>query len=284
MRNRKNIALALALTLCSVAAQAQTYTPPAFTPATPVAIGNTTPNTGAFTSLSAVNGSVNATSAGGVALKVTGVGGQFAQVNYGGASSSGSGLDVQGTFTGTGTTNLVRFMDTGNTNGVNLLMVGNGSTTINKYLRVQSGVFQIINSTYSSTILSLTDAGVLKSPAILANSPTAGALGYATGSAVGAAVTQTVSRATGVTINNPTGTITLVSAAGSATPATFTVTNSTVAATDTVILSVQSSTNTYMTSVTKVSAGSFNVTFYTTGGTAVDAPLINFAIIKGANN
>jgi hypothetical protein len=78
-------------------------------------------------------------------------------------------------------------------------------------------------------------------------------LGYGTGA--GGAVTQITSRATGVTLNTVSGDITLFSAAGSATAASFT-----------------------------VSAGSFIVTFYTTGGTAVDAPVFHFSIVKGANS
>lgn len=107
-----------------------------------------------------------------------------------------------------------------------------------------------------------------------------GGLGYGAGS--GGTVTQATSRTTGVTINKPTGAITMFSAAGSATAATFTVTNSKVDATDTVVISQKSGTNLYVTAVTAVAAGSFNVTFYTTGGTATDAPVFNFAVIKGA--
>ena len=107
-----------------------------------------------------------------------------------------------------------------------------------------------------------------------------GGLGYGTGA--GGTVTQATSRTTDVTLNKPTGAITLFTAAGSATAATFTVTNSIVAATDTIVLSVKSGTNVYLTAVTAVAAGSFNITFWTTGGTASDAPVINFAVIKGA--
>ena len=107
-----------------------------------------------------------------------------------------------------------------------------------------------------------------------------GLVGYVTGE--GSAVTQATSRTTGVTINTLTGAITMFSAAGSATAATFTVTNSNVAATDTVVLNQKSGTNLYIFSVTSVSAGAFNITFYTTGGTATDAPVINFNVIKGA--
>jgi hypothetical protein len=105
-----------------------------------------------------------------------------------------------------------------------------------------------------------------------------GGLGYGTGS--GGAQTQLTSRTTGVTLSKTNGAITMFSAAGSATAATFTVTNTTVAATDVVHVSVKSSTNVYLVFVTATAAGSFNITFQTTGGTAVDAPVINFAVIK----
>ena len=111
---------------------------------------------------------------------------------------------------------------------------------------------------------------------------TAAGLGYSTGS--GGTVTQATSRTTGVTLNKPTGAITMFSDLGSAVAATFTVTNSLVAATDTILLSQQSGTNLYVLLVTAVAAGSFNITFYTTGGVTSDTPVINFTIIKGATS
>jgi hypothetical protein len=104
-------------------------------------------------------------------------------------------------------------------------------------------------------------------------------LGYGTGA--GGTVTQATSRTTGVTLSKPTGAITMFSAAGSTTAATFTVTNTVIAATDVIILNQKSGTNLYDLMVTAVAAGSFNITFRTTGGTATDAPVINFAIIRG---
>jgi hypothetical protein len=109
-----------------------------------------------------------------------------------------------------------------------------------------------------------------------------GALGYGTGA--GGTVTQATSRTTGVTLNKPCGSITMFSAAGSTTAASFTVTNSLVAATDTVVLSVRSGTNKYRADVTAIGAGSFEITFATTGGTSTDAPVINFTVIKGATS
>ena len=111
-----------------------------------------------------------------------------------------------------------------------------------------------------------------------------GTLGFGLGSGAGGAVTQITSRTTGVTLNNSTGAITLFSAAGSTTAATFTVTNSQVAVNDVITLNQQTGTNLYVLLVTKVLAGSFNITLYTTGGTTTEAPIINFAVIKGSAN
>jgi hypothetical protein len=106
------------------------------------------------------------------------------------------------------------------------------------------------------------------------------AFGYTTGG--GGTVTQGTSRTTGVTLDKPSGAITLFSAAGSSTAATFTVTNSTVAATDVIILNQKSGTDLYDLMVTAVAAGSFNITFRTTGGATTETPVFNFAVIKGA--
>jgi hypothetical protein len=103
-------------------------------------------------------------------------------------------------------------------------------------------------------------------------------IGYGSG---GSAVTQATSRTTGVTINAYSGAITLVSAAGSATAASFTVTNNKIAATDVVVLSQKSGTDLYNLEVTAVAAGSFRITFFTTGGTTTEQPVINFAIVRG---
>jgi len=123
----------------------------------------------------------------------------------------------------------------------------------------------------AATGTSLTATGTIVSTG------TAG-VGYATGA--GGTITQITSRTTGVTLNKTTGAITLFSAAGSATAATFTVTNSTVAATDVIILNQKSGTDLYDLMVTAVAAGSFNITFRTTGGTTTETPVFNFAVIK----
>lgn len=106
-------------------------------------------------------------------------------------------------------------------------------------------------------------------------------IGYATGA--GGTVTQATSRTTGVTLNTVTGAITLVSAAGSATWQTFTVTNSAVAATDTVIVDQVSGTDLNMIAVTNIAAGSFKISFATTGGTTTEQPVFRFTVIKSVS-
>lgn len=108
------------------------------------------------------------------------------------------------------------------------------------------------------------------------------AVGYGVGA--GATVTQITSRTTGVTINALCGAITLVSAAGSSSWQSFTVTNNKVAATDTVIVNQKSGTDLYRTHVTAVAAGSFRITFATTAGTTTEQPVFNFAVIKAVTS
>ena len=116
--------------------------------------------------------------------------------------------------------------------------------------------------------------------AAVTSSGTAG-VGYATGA--GGTVTQATSRTTGVTLNKTAGAITMFSAAGTTTAATFAVTNSTVAATDVIILNQKSGTDLYDLMVTAVAAGSFNISFRTTGGTTTETPVFNFAVIKAVS-
>lgn len=109
-------------------------------------------------------------------------------------------------------------------------------------------------------------------------------VGYATGA--GGTVTQATSRTTGVTLNTVSGAITMFTAAASATPATFTVTNSAVAATDTISLNVSSganASNAYIFTISAVAAGSFNVTFWSASGTNSDTPVLHFNVIKGVS-
>jgi hypothetical protein len=49
-----------------------------------------------------------------------------------------------------------------------------------------------------------------------------------------------------------------------------------------IVLSQKSGTDKYILLVTNVAAGSFQITFATTGGTTTEQPVFNFALIKGA--
>lgn len=106
--------------------------------------------------------------------------------------------------------------------------------------------------------------------------------GFGYGDGAGGTVTQATSRTTGVTLNEPSGRITLVSAAGTTAWTSFTVTNSSVATTDTIIVNQRTGTDLYEIHVTAVSAGSFRISFRTTGGTTTEQPTFNFAVIKGS--
>jgi hypothetical protein len=112
-------------------------------------------------------------------------------------------------------------------------------------------------------------------------SSSAGTIGFIAATGAGGAVTQLTSRTTGVTLSTPTGQITLFAAAGTTTPATFTVTNTVVAATDVIALSQTGGSNQYIAFAT-AAAGSFNITFYAMVGTASDSPIFNFVVLKGA--
>mgnify|MGYP001559151382 CR=1 FL=1 len=129
--------------------------------------------------------------------------------------------------------------------------------------------------TLTGTDLSLSNGNIVANGDILS---VGGGVGYG----VGDAVTQGTSRTQGVTINAPSGAITLFSAAGSATPRSFTVTNSIVAATDTIIVNQKSGTDLYEIFITAVADGSFRITSFTTGGTTTETPVFNFNVIKGS--
>jgi hypothetical protein len=91
-------------------------------------------------------------------LTVAGSNGNFGITINGANGNLGGALQLNGNFTGAGTISLMSMADPNNSSGVNIQMVGNGSVTPTKYLRVQAGNFQIMSSGYSA-IFGLTDAG-----------------------------------------------------------------------------------------------------------------------------
>lgn len=136
-------------------------------------------------------------------------------------------------------------------------------------------------TTKSGTTTRTLNVNVTNDGKLLNNNATGG-IGYGVGA--GGVVTQASSRATGVTLNTVSGAITLVSASGSTTPTTFTVTDSAVAALDTVVVSQTSGTDLYIILVTNVAAGSFKITCYTTGGTTSEQPVFHFNVFRGVSS
>ncbi|TGQ11236.1 hypothetical protein EN858_15045 [Mesorhizobium sp. M4B.F.Ca.ET.215.01.1.1] len=200
--------------------------------------------------------------------------------NYVHTIASNPGAAVQLVAAG-GDTNINLMLGAKGTGGVmppsnDAFALGSATVSWSDLFLASGGVINWNNGNYTVTHTS----GVLTfSGSVLSAGATSG-IGYATGA--GGTVTQGTSRTTGVTLNKVSGAITMFTAAGSATPASFTVTNSAVAATDTIILNIKSgATNTYFYFVTTVAAGSFVITFWTTGGTSSDTPVINFNVIKG---
>lgn len=162
--------------------------------------------------------------------------------------------------------------------GADVLPIVQASTTTTKQLSITN---LFTSPTLVTPAIGVATGTSLAATGAITSSGTAG-IGYATGA--GGTVTQLTSRTTGVTLNKTTGSITLFSAAGSATAATFTVSNSTVAANDVIILNQRSGTDLYDLMVTAITAGSFNITFRTTGGSTTETPTFNFAVIKGASS
>lgn len=110
---------------------------------------------------------------------------------------------------------------------------------------------------------------------------TAAGLGY--GSGAGGTVTQATSKTTAVTLNKPTGQITMNNAAlASLAEVAFTVNNTLVGTSDTVVVYPSGSFN-YTAVSQGVGSGSFSIRIKNiSAGSLSEALLINFAVIKGA--
>lgn len=157
----------------------------------------------------------------------------------------------------------------------------NLATTLTDETGTGANVFATSPTLVTPNIGVATGTSLAATGAILTSSPTTG-FGYSAGA--GSTVIQTVSRTTAVTINTVSGSIQLFSAAGSATVATFTVNNSAVNGNDVIYLCQKSGTNLYNTLITQVNTGNFNITFNTTGGVTVDAPIFSFIVIKAVTS
>lgn len=90
-----------------------------------------------------------------------------------------SGLTALSVTDGSNTNSTVTVTNTG-ANGGNIKLVGNGGTTPNKYLRANTGAFQILNSAYAASILTLDDVGDLTVAGSVTPSQTGGIIGTTT--------------------------------------------------------------------------------------------------------
>ena len=111
-----------------------------------------------------------------------------------------------------------------------------------------------------------------------------GGLGYGAGS--GGAVTQATSKSTGVTLNKPSGQITMNGASlAAATNVNFALTNSLIAATDVVVLSIGGGVGAdgNYSFATHPAAGGCTISVRNvSAGALAEAVVLNFAVIKAA--
>jgi hypothetical protein len=108
------------------------------------------------------------------------------------------------------------------------------------------------------------------------------AFGYTTGA--GGTVTQATSKSTAVTLNKPTGQITMNNAALAAnTRVSFTFNNSLIATADTIVINIGGAFSGYMVDARTNASGAAVVTLWNySAGSLSEGIVLNFAIIKGA--
>ena len=142
-------------------------------------------------------------------------------------------------------------------------------------------------STTPTTMFLLDGSGNQTTTGFLKSKHATGGIGYTTGA--GGAVTQTTSRATGVTINKVTGSITTDAtslAAGDS--ASFTVSNSAMVATDVPQVAIRSGATNKKTkvNVSAKASGSFEITVHNEDASTAEtgAIIIDFVIIKGVTS
>lgn len=110
---------------------------------------------------------------------------------------------------------------------------------------------------------------------------TVAGIGYGTGA--GSTATQPTNQGTNVTLNKPTGVITMASGAGSASWQYFKVLNSIVSRSDTVTVTpLVTNTNLMLMIPFHIWDGYFYVAFYSWSGTTTDTPKFQFNVHKGA--
>ena len=202
--------------------------------------------------------------------------GQASLQNNTGNSNTAVGQGSLNLSTGSGNTAV------GSSSG-NAITTGSNNVIIGSY----TGAAAPISTTGSNFIVLSDGAGNVRqtidaSGNILVATSSGAGLGYGTGT--GVSVTQLTNRitATPTTGAKLCGSITLFSVAPTVGLwSSFVVPNTAIAATDNVIVSVRSGINTYIALVSAITAAtSFQVSVVSILGSAIDAPIVNFTIIK----
>ena len=184
----------------------------------------------------------------------------WSATNYTGTSLRQSGSTATGTYAGLSNANLGSLVFQNSSAG---LIATNGGTPI-------------VLATANTERMRIDPSGN-----VLVTNPAC--LGYGTGS--GGTVTQATSKATGVTLNKPTGQITMNNAAlGAGAVVQFVLTNSIIGSSDTLVVQCGNfGSYTVQTGYLTATSAAIRLT-NVSGGSLSEAVTINFAIIKGATS
>ena len=167
-------------------------------------------------------------------------------------------------------------------NSANVLAQSSYNKANSIVVYANSNVISLLSSFGTNTIVTTSNisAGNLVSTGTITT--TGNGVGYSTGS--GGTITQATSRTTGVTLNKPSGQITLFSQAlASGAANTFIFTNSTISANDFLLINhFSGGTLGNYTFASNTSTGQANVTVRSISTVSAEAPVLQYVLIKGA--
>lgn len=206
----------------------------------------------------------------------------------GGNSAGATALAL--TSTATAVNARIRLTTTSDTSSVSYVL-GNSHASVNKqashYLVGADGGLQFqVNQAAGAEPTTGTSSLQLAGDGSIYQKASAG-LGYGTGA--GGTVTQATSKSTAVTLNKPTGQITMNNASlGANTAVIFDLNNSLITSSDAVVVSIKDGSVTFVSNYTvtvAVGTGVARIAVVNrSGGSLSEAVVLNFAIIKGATS